>query len=356
MIYVFSRDMAQRRMLLAVTSLEWHEKYCGVGTFTVVGRNNEDNAAMLRKGNVVHFDGYDGLIQDVVIGNTEITANGSSLAVILNQRTAYNDTMLKNTEADCYALYTANRRGLDVEVAEAQGFTETCEVSVENGGQLADWIEQACSQCGLGFRVRLDEQTLTKTLEIYKGEDLTSPTNPQGVAFSTATNTLTSLEIEDDQTEYANVAVVRGKDLQEQLVLVVVGTDTGADRYEAFVDCTSEPQRDEETQFDDQGNETGTIPAETLEEYKARLAARGQETLQQRTMRTSFEVVVPAEDFGRRYHLGDLVTCYSKPHGLQFTARVSEVSWTRDTKKESIEITLGEPKLRVKEMVKLWQK
>lgn len=356
MIYVFNRAMTERRMLLTVESLTWKEMYYGIGTFSVVCRNTDENAAMLRKGNLVHFDGYDGLIQDVSIQDDSITANGNSLAVILNQRTAYNDTVITSAESGAYSLFSANKRGLDVDAATAQGLPGTCEVSVEKGGTLGDWMEQICSQAGLGFRVTLDEHSLKKTFEVYQGDDLTSPTDPHSVVFSTARNNLAGLQIEDDGSEYANVAVVKGKDLNEHEVMCIVGTATGAERYEIYVDMTGDPQKAAVTEFNDEGEEEIVEPAESDSAYQARLAAAGQEALQERVSKTSFTVTVQPTDYGVRYKLGDLVTCYSKKHGIELTARVSEVKYTKDTKKDTLEITLGEPTLTLRKLVRLWQK
>lgn len=354
MIYVFNRDLSNRWMLIKVESLTWNEKYCGIGTFSLVAGDTEESAEMLKKGNLLHFNQFDGIIISVSISNGKITANGYSLAYLLNQRTAMNDTTITSVESGLYALYQSNKRGLDVDAAESKGFTETAEVAVI-GGQIGTWAEEACKQCGLGFRVTLDVKTKKKLFEIYKGNDLTGTTNPNAVHFSTATNTLTALSIQDDGSQFANVAIVRGKDLQEKFVVQVVGDAAGTERSEIFVDATSDPQKDEQKEYDDEGNETSTIPAETLEEYKARLRAIGVEELQKHLNRLNFEVTVSPEDYGVRYKLGDTVLCNSVKHGLKLSAIVSEVKYTIDRQKETIQVVLGEPKLRIKELVKLWQ-
>lgn len=356
MIYVFSRDMKIRRMLLTVQSLSWKEQYNGIGTFSLVAQDTEENAAMLQRENIVHFEDYDGIIKDVSISGNTITANGYGLAQLLNQRTAYNDVVITSAESGAYSLVSSNLRNLDILLAEPRGFEETCNVTVENGGKIGEWVEEICSQAGLGFRVKLDERTFSKIFEIYKGNDLTSPDDPLSVAFSTARNNLAGLEIEDDGSEFANVAVVRGVNLQDALVLVIVGTAEGAERHEIFVDATSDPQKDEETEFNDEGEEITTRPAETDEEYRARLTAKGQEELQAHLACTNFVLTVQPEEYGKRYKLGDLVTCYSEKHGLYFIARISEVKYVKDTKKDTLELTLGEPKISLKRMVRLWQK
>lgn len=354
MIYVFNRNLSERWMLVNVESLMWNEKYCGIGTFSIVAGDTEENAKIIKKGNLLHYQNYDGIITSITVSNESITANGYSLAYLLNQRTAMNDTTITSVESGLYALYQSNKRGLDVDVAESKGFTETAEVAV-TGGQIGTWAEEACKQCGLGFRVTLDVKTKKKLFEIYKGNDLTGATNPNAVHFSTATNTLSGLTIEDDDSEFCNVAIVRGQDLNEKYVVQIVGAASGTERKELFVDATSEPQQAEQVEYDDNGEKSGTIPAETTEEYKNRLIAIGQEALQERIGRLNFTLTVSPEDYGVRYGLGDIVLCNSVKHGIKMSARVSEVHYTIDRQKETIEIVLGEPKIRLKEMVKIWQ-
>lgn len=355
MIYVFNRSLSSRRMLLKVESLSWVEKYCGIGTFTVVAGDTEENASVIRKGNILHFHQYDGIIESVTISDGKITANGYSLAYLLSYRAPYNDTEIVNVESGLYSLYTANRRGLDVEVATSKGLSGTAKVAV-SGGNIAEWVEEACKQAGLGFRVTLNVRTKKKVFEIYKGKDLTGINNPKAVHFSTATNTLSGLTIEDDGSQFCNVAIVRGKDLQGAFVLQVVGDTSGPERRELFVDATGDAQRDEQVLYDDEGNETGTIPAETLSAYKERLKSIGMEALQERLNKLNFTVAVSAEDYGTRYNLGDTVLCNSVKHGLKLSAIVSEVQYTIDRQRENITVVLGEPKLTIKEMVRVWQR
>lgn len=356
MIYVFNRDLSGRRMLPAVESLQWHEKYCGAGTFSVTAGDTDQNAAILQKGKILHYQGYDGIIQQISIADGQITANGSSLAALLNQRALYNAVTITEVESGLYSAWTANRRNSDVLAASASGLSETVEAATYEGGQIGNMVEEICAQCGLGYRVRLDIPNNRKTFEIYKGRDLTNPADPASVVFSTAKNTLSGLEIDDDGSEYANVAVVRGADRDEKKVLVVVGTAAGAERVELDVDATSLTMQDEQPIYDDDGEQTGTQPAETLPEYKERLKAEGLKQLQEHIARTSFNATVSSRDYGKKYRLGDIVTCYSKKHGIQLAARVSEVSYTIDRKKESLEVVLGDAKITAKELVRLWQK
>lgn len=355
MIYVFSRDLSERWMLAAVESMRWTEKYSSIGTFSVVTGDTDQNAAVLQKGRILHYLGYNGVIAEIIVDNGRITANGYSLTELLNQRTIYNDLTITNAEADFYAAWSANARGMDVETAEAKGFPETVSIPAAgmNFGALA---EEICKQSGFGMRVKLDITNGKKIFEFYKGRDLTGADNPEAVVFSTAANTLSGLKIQDDGADFANVAIVRGMDLQNKYVLVIVGDAQGPNRREIFVDASSYKMQDEQKQYDDKGNETGTIPAETLPQYQERLKGMGLEELQKRLSRTNFSATVSSRDYGKRYTLGDIVTCYSKKHNILLSARVSEVRYTIDRDKETTEVTLGEPKITAKELVKLWQK
>ena len=153
-------------MLPAVESLQWHEKYCGTGTFSVTAGDTDQNAAILQKGKILHYQGYDGIIQQISIADGQITANGSSLSALLNQRALYNVVTITSVESGLYDAWTSNRRNIDVVAAAASGLTETVEAATYEGGQIGNMVEEICAQCGLGYRVRLDIPNSRNAFEI----------------------------------------------------------------------------------------------------------------------------------------------------------------------------------------------
>lgn len=347
--------MSERKSLSAVVSLQWHEKYSAIGTFTIVAGATDQNAKILRKNRIIYYQGYTGIIQQVKYDAGQITANGSALSVLLNQRVLLNDTEFNIVESSLYAAWTANSRGMDVVAADEKGLTETYQ-TVTVGNSIGDLATEICSTVGLGFRVRLDLGNGQKVFEIYKGDDLTGANDPKAVVFSTAKNTLGSLEIDDDGSQLCNVAIVRSNDQDDHRIMEIVGTASGSSRIELGVDATGLKMEPERPIYDDDGNEIGTTPAETLDEFRARLRAAGVEALQERIERISFTASVSPTDYGKRFKLGDIVSCYSAQYGLKINARISEVTYTVDRTKSTIELTLGDPKLTAKELVRIWRR
>ena len=99
--------MSERKSLSSVVSLQWHEKYSAIGTFTIVAGATDQNAKILRKNKIVYYQGYTGIIQQVKYDAGQITANGSALSVLLNQRVLLNDTEFNTVESSLYAAWTA---------------------------------------------------------------------------------------------------------------------------------------------------------------------------------------------------------------------------------------------------------
>lgn len=354
MIYIFTRNLLRVGMLSAVESLHQRQMYNGIGTFTIICGATDRNVAMIKADMIVHQDEFDGIIKNVTYVDGKINANGFTLNEILNQRTFLNAVQIKNIADDLYNAINANKRDLDVVTGALPALDKTTDTSI-TGGQICDNVVDVCSTVEFGNRCYIDIKNSKKVFEIYSGQDLTGKDNPKAVNFSTERGTLGGLEISNDASDFKNVAIVAGQGTNEQRTLVVVGSATAAERYELYVDARDLQQRKEQSIYDANGNEIGTQPAETDQQYLARLAEHGKEKLAEHVSRLSFNAVVSAEDYGKKFKLGDLVNCNSARYGVKFKARISEVNTVIDAQRKTVSIVLGDPKLDVKGMVKLWQ-
>ena len=84
---------------------------------------------------------------------------------------------------------------------------------------------------------------------------------------------------------------------------------------------------------------------ETEEQFRERLRNHIAMELGKKIRRLSFSVSVDSSEFGKLYNIGDVVSCVSKRFGVRFNARVSGMKYKKDSKSETTEIILGEPKL-----------
>lgn len=354
MIYVFERDLSDRKSVSSVHSIDWTDKYNEIGSFSIIVGATDRNAEILKNDKIIYYEGAAGIIQQVICETTTITVNGKALSELLNQRIILNDTTISTVESSMYSAWTNNRRDMDVESSTSRGLTESYN-TVLWGLQFGDATQTMCKEVDLGFRVVLDLDNKKKMFEIYKGADKSQINDPQGVVFSTSKNTLSGIQIDNDDSSLKNVAYVFAADENEKRIVEVVGDTTGANRRELIVDQSGMMPEAEHDIFDEDGNKIGTQPAETMTEFRQRLRTMGLDALRDYTSRLNFTAIVPASEYGKKFNLGDRVRCYSKKYNLQLTVRITEMRRIVDTTGSQMELTLGEPKISMKDMVKIWQ-
>lgn len=354
MIYVFERDLSDRKSVSSVHSIDWTDKYNEIGFFSIIVGATDRNAEILKNDRIIYYEGFVGIIQQVICEATTITINGKSLSELLNQRIILNDVTVSAVESSLYDAWTDNQRGLDVESSTVKGIPETYD-GVLWGVQFGDAVQTVCKEVDLGFRIVLDLENNKKLFEVYKGEDKSEIDNPKGVVFSTSKNTLSGIQIDNDDSSLKNVAYVFASDENQKRIVEIVGDITGPERRELVVDQSGLMPEPEHDILDENGNSIGTVPAETMEEFRERLRTIGINELANYVSRLNFTAVVPTSDYGKRYNLGDRVRCYSKKYNLQLTVRITEMRRIVDTTGSQMELTLGEPKISMKEMVRIWQ-
>ncbi len=326
MIYIFKRDFSDRFILSNLESLQEHIKYNGIGTFTMIVNESTENLAKIEVDSIIKNGEYYWLIQKITYENQQITINGSSLNVVLNQRAILEPVSIGNIESTYYDVINENLRGLDVQTDTIQGLTETF-YTTRSEGLLLDNAIELCTTSGLGNKCYVKDNVIT--FRFYVGNDLTEENDPQRVVFSTERNNLKDLVASNDISNYKNVAVVKGQGEGDEREVVIVGEGTGADRFEMFVDA-----RNEDSDTD--------------------LSAYGQEKLDEQLKIVNFETTILDVDFTNRYNLGDIVYCVSSQYQLKFKARISEMKRVFDQSGESITLTLGEPTLDMKGWLKKW--
>lgn len=207
---------------------------------------------------------------------------------------------------------------------EMQYYDEATDIDLY-GGCLLDEIMPVLQSAELGNRMRWDYRIGKHVFEIYKGRNLTS--GIRAVVFSDEQGTARDLVINEDGSIFKNVAYVRSE-FDGQEIIVVVGSATGADRYEQWFDIRLPKEE-----------------GETLEQFKYRMEVHGAMELGKLIRRKSFSVVVDPQELGKMYNVGDVVSCVSKRFGVRFNARISGTKYKKDAASEVTEVILGEPKL-----------
>ncbi len=342
LLHLVSRDLSKSYLVSSVLSFTSHEVYCGVGTFTAEVSSDFKNE-LLKNGNFLLCGDFQGVIENIAISRFKITINGYTLNALLNNRVAIFEGGQdgQNIETAIYAFFNKNKRGLNINTAPIKNINLKSDISFNMGDKMGNVISSTLEGLGLGYRVVLDMQSKTFTFEIYQGNDLTDNSNKNAVVFSIEWGNMKEISGNVDTSNVVNAVFVFGEFLDGRTMIEQVSnTDILADIKEGYLE--SDPQRAEET-----NKETGEVtPAETDSEFKQRLIEDGKNYLYNNQQFENFDFVVLANDYGKRYKIGDLVYCRVAQFNLELKMRVAEYQYSIDRNGDRNNISLGLEKRR----------
>ena len=187
----------------------------------------------------------------------------------------------------------------------------------------------------LGWNIDIDYQQRKFISRILEGRDLTVNQSilPPAI-FSPEFNTLGQLTYTESELNFKNTAIVAGQGEGIERRVVEVGSSTGFDRHELFVDARDVAEETE-------GDNPQPRP---IEQIDADLVTRGQQKL------TEYETEVYLEGqaltksqliYEHDYDLGDIVTLQNKEWGVTLDTRITEVKEIYEPGKTGIELTFG---------------
>ena len=267
-------------------------------------------------------------------GRLTVEARGYNSVAMLDRRVVMGTVNISNIEAAMIKLYTDNRRGLSLQPPVSNGYEEKTDSQITWNSVLDAWKKLA-ELAGIGFGSTFDRHTGQNALKIYKGVDRSDDRgeNYTGV-FGDRAGNLTEISFTDDASSYKNVAIVGGAGEGADRVVRIVGSASGDDRRELWVDAKDLQKTYQiatpNGTYDAQGNPEYdyTDATYTAAEYAALLDQRGVEKLLERlnTQSISCSVVDGPMRFGVNYNLEDRVPVVCKDFlGLRLSARVSGV-------------------------------
>lgn len=196
------------------------------------------------------------------------------------------------------------------------------------GDNLAQAIAEIGATYGYGWDVFIKAGNLV--FYIYEGADrsFNQNTNPH-VVFSTEYDNLLSSNYKENRDNYANVAIVAGEGEGTARKKATVGTASGLDRIEIWVDERNTSSNDGEI---------------TPTEYMNLLEAAGEEKLAETEITTEFTgEIIPDVNFifGVNYYLGDIVQI-ENDYGISKAARITEIIASKDENGENVIPTFEE--------------
>ena len=330
----YPTNFSTRYEITHAISIQMSTFYNDLGKIQLVVAANDYNINALKKNAIIYDTERKTTyilvnIQYDTVQN-RIIANGYSTEYLLNKRAITSKTNVSTIETGVYNIINNNLRNLTkISTAEVKGLTEKWEPeagesSIVFGGQVLDEITKILEYGELGRRMNWNPTDLEWEFEVYKGNDLT--TGIHAIAFAEEQGTCSDLVINEDVSTFKNVAFVLYKLSNDTVGYVTVGSATGDNRYEIWYT----------TEITQEDGETSTATQNRAKSY-------GQLELGKRINRQSFSIIVDASELGELYDIGDIVLCSSVRFGVQFTARITGVTYTMDITGEKTAVQLGDP-------------
>lgn len=198
---------------------------------------------------------------------------------------------------------------------------------------VADEMSTLSLASGLGWDVTLDLVNKQWVFDIVEGHQLIAGQNVNPpVIFSPQFESLKSLQYAQSELNYKNVAIVAGQGEGVERRVIEVGSFSGLNRHEIFVDA-----RDVE-EVDDDGQ---SIPVQQIVQA---LTDRGQQQLNELLQEEYLEGQILTNSpfkYETDYDLGDIVTIQNKDWGVTMDARITEIKEVYEAAGFSIEATFG---------------
>lgn len=340
MIIVYNKDLTNFKEINHALSIQMEEHYNAIGKAIITLPIDDYNISAVENGGIIYDTVRD---MSFVIRNHKydtsrvtVTVNAYTCNRLLNKRSIIQKNTISNIESGVRSIVESNLRGLpNVEIGESNGFEDSTETMLY-GGQVLDEIMPILETAKIGNRMRWDPDRRVHVFELYKGRDLTEGIH--AVVFSEEYKTAKNLVIANDDSVFKNVIYVPGtlKDDAETEIVVEVGTASGDERFEKWLD-RSFRQDKEETEL----------------QFRERLKQIGLEEIARLVSRHTFSVSIDTKEYGTTYKLGDVVSCVSQRFGVELKSRITSVKYTLDISGEKINLILGEPILTALGEVKL---
>lgn len=331
-------------------SVIWNIQFFGVSDFELQVAGNAKNIASLQVDKL--------LVRDIDMGDNEyhnvmmiesrelsydidygwiLTCRGSGIKKIVGRRIIWNQTNLNGSvekgirhviNSNIINPKTTSRKISNFVLDTLNGYTDTFDVQLL-GENIADWLENVGQLYGIGWDVYIKDNKYVFSLK--KGTDRTFNQNSvTPVIFSPEYDNLLSSTYTYEKNDYRNAALIGGEGSGTNQRTATIGTATGLDRYETYIDGGSVSSNGEiiteatyYKMLQDYGKEKISNISTYVEKFEGEVIANGMYILN--------------ED----YFLGDLVQIVNE-NGISAVSRIIEIIYSEDANGTSLIPTFGD--------------
>ena len=367
MIFVYDSDLTPIGIIDRYNSFIAAKRYKENGDCEIYLPASSDALELLKMGrfvgetddSVIYRINYIELTTDAENGNF-ITIKGIDSKAFIDQRICDGTNIVKGrAEAfivklvnDALGSSASSARAIPNFAAVDGGLPDviTEQVSYKNIGEK---VREYCERFGWGYKSELSNGQLI--FSVYKGADRSNT-----VVFAPQYENISTSDYAEDRTNMGNVAYIGGQGEGADRIREQVGTATGADRYEKFVDAREMSTKVTFEQVTE-GYPGGIITIDTGGQYyysvdgvqiakvetyspqssdqcelmddiyREQLDAKGRDELANYAASVSFqsEIVNRTFEYGKDWFLGDIVKIENE-YGITVNARITEIIEVED--------------------------
>lgn len=346
MYYLLDKELNLISPIESYKSAIWTKRYYAQGDFELYIPATSDVLNLIKRDYyVVRDDDFTKamIVKDIQIdtdvedGNY-IIVTGKCLKNIIGQRIVWNQTTVDGTVEECIRKLL-NENIINPTIAERKidnfilgdelGDTPTMQAQY-TGDNLDTVISALCTTHNLGYDVSVDLDTKQFIFTLYRGMDRSyNQTENPYVVFSNEFENLLTSTYKNSAEKYKNVALVAGEGEGVERKTTVVGSASGLERHEIFVDAKSISTKSDDEITDD--------------EYISLLNEKGNETLTSNSITESMEGDIEVNHtykYNEDYFLGDVVEVVNE-YGISIQPRIIEVIESEDDTGEDVVVTFS---------------
>lgn len=324
------------------TSLIWPDTFNGYASFELWAPITDDNAELLKQGNVVWTGGENAAVIEIIKSSVDVNGDkqyyvkGRTLEKYLTDRIVWGTYLSSGvyTSTIMYDLVNENCINPSDMHRKIPWLVNSIDAKIgkkisqyqKTGGEVYDALVGLAADADIGFNILFDPRNKRLVFEVVSGTDRTldNDLGNDPVVFSTELEDILSSSYYSNDQDKKTMAMIQGEDKGEERKTVLVGEveSKGFNRRELYVDA-----RDLQSEL---YNDDGSVTLLTEEQYLLTLTQRGDEKLAEYVVSETFEAQIRQfgdvqYEFGKDYVKGDKVTIVDKQLGVQVSARITEV-------------------------------
>ncbi len=340
----------------AISSI-WDKHYRDEGYVEIYAAATPRSVDLLKEGHYITRDDDEHVarIYSIATDTTEdegevIVAAAKFAHYVLGRRIIWNTTSTEGTaEAVGRALIVDNciaptdRQGRpmteriipEIELGKESGLTDKMEAAQVSFENLLAYELEICATFHYGLRAIMNTDNSKIAIEFYKGTDRSYRQDKNAfIVFSQENENLLGFSYKYDESTKTNAALIGGEGEGIDRKLAQIGTASGLDRFEVFVDAKDVTSTVESSD--------GTKTTYTAAQYNKLLEERGR--LNMTPASESFDASVDltrSYQYRRDFDVGDIVTIYDQHTGVYVNVRLMSMLETEDASGYSLTPTFA---------------